>query len=237
MADATLLERRTKLKKNFWKIMVLSFAVGIGWSIMSSCFAKEGAKSTQEEWKLPAPKKKSKVSLEQALNLRRSSKEGFSRKELKEKQIGQILWAARGVNRPDGKLTSPSAMARYSVSVYVATSEGVFLYIPENHSLLSISNRDIRKGIGTQEYVKTAPVILIFVADFSKLPDTLSIKKKISFASAEAGTIGENVYLQCAALKLGTSFVASVDKKFVNRALKFEKDIEPLFIMPIGHFR
>lgn len=236
MTDAILLERRTKLKKNFWKIMVLSFAFGIGWSITSSCFAKEVSKSTQEEWKLPAPKKKSRVSLEKALNLRRSSKEGFSSKELKEKEIGQILWAARGVNRPNGKLTSPSAMARYSVSVYVATSKGTFLYIPENHSLLSISNKDIRKGIGTQEYVKTAPVILIFVADFSKLSE-FSMTRKISFVSAEAGAIGENVYLQCAALKLGTSFVASVDKKFVKIALEFEKDIKPLFIMPIGHSR
>lgn len=225
------------MKKNFWKIMVLSFAFGIGWSTTSSCFAKEISKSTQEEWKLPVPRKKSRVSLEKALNLRRSSKEGFSSKELKEKEIGQILWAARGVNRPNGKLTSPSAMARYSVSVYVATSKGTFLYIPENHSLLSISNRDIRKGIGTQEYVKTAPVILIFVADFSKLPENFSRGRKISLSSAEAGTIGENVYLQCAALKLGTSFVASVDKKFVKTTLNFKKDIEPLFIMPIGHSR
>lgn len=224
------------MKKKLWKIIVLCFGIGVGLSVMLSTFAKEASKSTQEEWKLPAPKKKSKVSLEEALNLRRSNKEGFSKKELKEKQISQILWAARGVNRPSGKLTSPSAMARYSVSVYVATSKGTFLYIPENHSLLSISNRDIRKGIGTQEYVKTAPVILIFVADFSKLSE-FSMTRKISFASAEAGAIGENVYLQCAALKLGTCFVASVDKKFVNRALNFGKDIEPLFIMPIGHFR
>ena len=225
------------MKKNFWKIMVLSFAIGVGWSITSSCFAKEISKSTQEEWKLPGPKKKSRVSLEKALNLRRSSKEGFSSKELKEKEIGQILWAARGVNRPKGKLTSPSAMARYSVSVYVATSKGTFLYIPENHSLLSISNRDIRKGIGTQEYVKTAPVILIFVADFSKLSETFSKVRKISLLSAEAGAIGENVYLQCATLKLGTSFVASINKKLIKRALKFKKDIAPLFIMPIGHSR
>ena len=224
------------MKKKLWKIIVLCFGIGVGLSVMLSTFAEEVSKSTQEEWKLPAPKKKSRVSLEKALNLRRSSKEGFSRKALKEKEIGQILWAARGVNRPNGKLTSPSAMARYSVSVYVATSEGSFLYIPENHSLLSISDRDIRKGIGTQEYVKTAPVILIFVADFSKLSE-FSMTRKISFASAEAGTIGENVYLQCAALKLGTCFVASVDKKFVKTALEFEKDIEPLFIMPIGHSR
>lgn len=225
------------MKRRFWKIMVLCFGIGAGLSVMISTFAKETSKSTQKVWKLPAPKKKSKVSLEKTLNLRRSSKEGFSKKKLKEKQISQILWAARGVNRPNGKLTSPSAMACYSVSVYVATSKGTFLYVPENHSLLSISDRDIRKGIGTQRYVKTASVILMFVADFSKLPETFPMTRKISFVSAEAGAIGENVYLQCAALKLGTCFVASVDKKFVKTTLEFEKDIEPLFIMPIGHFR
>lgn len=225
------------MKKNLWRLVMSVFAVGTGWFIMLSGFAEEVPKSMQGEWILPTPKKKSKVSLEEALNLRRSSKESFSIKELTEKEIGQILWAARGVNRPEGKLTSPSAMARYSVSVYVATKEGSFLYFPQNHSLLLIDNRDIRRGIGTQEYVKTAPVILIFVADFSKLPEDFPMEKKISFVSAEAGTIGENVYLQCAALKLGTCFVASVEKDFVKTALNFEKDIEPLFAMPIGHPR
>jgi len=225
------------LKKNFWKIVMISFAMGIGFSVMSSGFAGEISGSGKEEWKLPAPGKKSRISLEEALTLRRSSKQGFSSEALNEKQIGQILWAARGVNRPDGKLTSPSAMARYSVSVYVATSEGSFLYVPQNHSLLSLSDKDIRKGIGTQDYVKTAPVILLFVADVSEFPETLSMDRKISFVSAEAGAIGENVYLQCAALKLGTCFVGSIDKDLIKQALNFGKDVEPLFAMPIGHIR
>ena len=225
------------MKKNFWKIVMISFAMGIGFSVTSSGVAKEISESRKEEWKLPAPKKKSRISLEEALTLRRSSKQGFSSEALNEKQIGQILWAARGVNRPDGKLTSPSAMARYSVSVYVATSEGSFLYVPQNHSLLSLSDRDIREGIGTQDYVKIAPVVLVFVADFSKFPETLSMDRKISFVSAEAGAIGENVYLQCAALKLGTCFVGSIDKDLIKQALNFGKDVEPLFAMPIGQVR
>lgn len=225
------------MKKNFWKIVMTSFAMGIGFSVMSSGFAGEISESRKEEWKLPAPRKKSRISLEKALTLRRSSKQGFSSEALNEKQIGQILWAARGVNRPDGKLTSPSAMARYSVSVYIATSERTFLYVSENHSLLSISDKDIRKGIGTQDYVKTAPVILVFVADFSKLPETDPMDRKISFVSAEAGAIGENVYLQCAALKLGTSLLGSIDKSFIKETLNFGKDVEPLFGMPIGHIK
>jgi len=225
------------LKKTLWKIPVFVLTMGIGWSMMLSGFAEEAQKSAQAEWKLPAPKKKGKVSVEEALNLRRSSKEGFSSRELTEKEIGQILWAARGVNRPDGKLTSPSATARYAVSVYVATKEGSFLYVPQNHSLSLIDNRDIRSGIGTQQYVKTAPVILIFVADFSKLAENFPMERKISFVSAEAGTIGENVYLQSAALKLATCFVASVDKEFVKSSLNFKEGIDPLFIMPIGYPR
>jgi len=225
------------LKKNFWKIVVISFVMGIGFSMMSFGFAGETSESGKEEWKLPTPKKKSKVSLEEALTLRRSSKQGFSSEALNEKQIGQILWAARGVNRPEGKLTSPSAMARYSVSVYVATSEGTFLYVSEDHSLLSLSDKDIRKSIGTQDHVQTAPVILLLVADFSKLPETVAMDRKISFVSAEAGAIGENVYLQCAALKLGTCFVASIDKDLIKQALNFGKDIEPLFAMPIGYIK
>lgn len=225
------------MKKIFGKIILLALAVGAGLPILFSFFAPETGRSIEQEWKLPTPRKKGKVSLEEALSLRRSSKGGFLNKELKEEEIGQILWAARGVNRPDGKLTSPSAMGRYSVSVYIATGKGTFLYIPQNHSLSLVSDRDIRERAGTQEYVKTAPVILILVADLSKFPETLSPEKKISFASAEAGTIGQNVYLESAALKLGTVFVASVDKDFVKGSLNFGEGFEPLFIMPIGHAR
>ena len=217
------------MKRKLWNIARVYVGIAVGLSIMLWAFAEE------PEWKLPAPKKKGKISLEEALSLRQSSKEGFSNKELTEKEIGQILWAARGVNRPNGKLTSPSAMARYSVSVYVATDKGTFLYISKDHSLSPISTRDIRRGVGTQVHMQTAPVILIFVADFSKLPEDFTMDRKISLVCAEAGTIGENVYLQCAALKLGTCFVASVEKDFVKTALNFGKDIEPLFAMPIGH--
>jgi len=225
------------LKKIFGKILLLALAVGIGLPILFSLFAPETGRSIEQEWKLPTPWKKSKVSLEEALSLRRSSKGGFLSKELEEKEIGQILWAARGVNRPDGKLTSPSAMARYSVSVYIATGKGTFLYVPQNHSLSRVSGRDIRERVGTQEYVKTAPIILLLVADLSKLPETISLERKISFVSAEAGTIGQNVYLECAALKLGTVFVASVDRDFVKESLNFGEGLEPLFIMPVGYPR
>jgi len=225
------------LKNNFWKTVIFGFAAGIGLCMLLWSSGNEVSKSSQGDWKLPAPKKKGKVSLEEALSLRRSSKEGFSSKELKEEEIGQILWAARGVNRPEGKLTSPSAAGRYAVSVYVATREGTFLYIPETHSLSLVDKKDIRKDVGTQEHVKTAPVILMFVADFSKLPEGFPNERKLSLTSAEAGTIGENVYLQCAALKLGACFVASVDKEFLKTALNFGEEIEPLFIMPIGHPR
>jgi len=225
------------VKKIFWKVLLLALAVGVGLPILFLLFAPETGKSIEQEWKLPTPRKKGKVSLEEALSLRRSSKGGFLSKELEEKEIGQILWAARGVNRPDGKLTSPSAMGRYSVSVYIATGKGTFLYIPQNHSLSLVSDRDIRGRAGTQEYVKTAPAILLLVADLLKFPETLSLERKISFASAEAGTIGQNVYLECAALKLGTVFVGAVDKDFVKESLNFGEGLEPLFIMPIGYAR
>jgi len=225
------------MKTTLGKALALIFAVGGAWFIASSGFVEDGPGSSKTEQTLSKPKKKSKVSLEEALNLRQSTKEGFSSQKLKEQEISQILWAARGVNRPSGKLTSPSATARYGVSVYIATAEGTFLYNPQSHSLLSVSEKDIRQGAGTQEYVKSAPVILIFVADFSKLSETLSYERKLSFLSAEAGAIGENVYLECAALKLGTCFVASVDKDFIKTALNFGEGVEPLFIMPVGHFK
>ena len=49
--------------------------------------------------------------------------------------LSNLLWAAYGVNRPDGKRTAPSANNRQTIDVYVALAEGVYLYNAKEHRL------------------------------------------------------------------------------------------------------
>ncbi len=67
---------------------------------------------------LPAPKTDGKVSLEKALQKRRSLRE-FSAAPLSLSEIGQLCWAAQGTTDSQGHRTAPSARALYPLELYV----------------------------------------------------------------------------------------------------------------------
>jgi len=58
---------------------------------------------------LPAPNKEGGKPLMEVFNNRRSTRE-MSDKPLSQQTLSDLLWAAAGVNRPDGRRTAPSAM-------------------------------------------------------------------------------------------------------------------------------
>jgi len=83
---------------------------------------------------------------------------------------------------------------------------GLYLYDAEVHGLKQIHNRDIRAFCGTQDFVATAPVNLVYVADLGKMnkKEGEEIKEAELLSSyANTGFIAQNVYLCCASLDLG----------------------------------
>ena len=50
----------------------------------------------------------------------------------------------------------------------------------------------------------------------------------------EVGHAGQNVYLETAALGLGTVAIGAFNDEQVVRVLRLEGHIKPLYIMPIG---
>ena len=121
----------------------------------------------QEAIKLPAPKTEGGMPLMQALKERKSGRE-FSPRKLSMETLSSLLWAAWGINRPDGHRTAPSARNMQEIDVYAAMSDGLFLYEPKQHQLLKILPDDIRAATGTQDYVKEVAVNLIYVADLTR---------------------------------------------------------------------
>ncbi len=100
----------------------------------------------------------------------RSSSRSFSEEKLPLQVLSNLLWAAFGVNRTDsGKRTAPSARNWQEIDIYVAMAEGLFLYDAKNNLLKQILSEDIRAMTGKQDFVKEAPVNLIYVADLSKM--------------------------------------------------------------------
>lgn len=124
----------------------------------------------------------------QCLKLRQSSRE-FSQEKFSPQILSNLLWAAYGINRPEsGKRAAPSAVNWQNIDIYVATEDGLFLYDAKEHVLIQITKEDIRALTGTQEFVKTAPLNLIYVGDFSKIPRGTDEDKRF-YSAAHTGFI------------------------------------------------
>jgi nitroreductase len=146
----------------------------------------------------------------QALSERKSGRE-FASHDLSSQVLSNLLWAAFGVNRPDGRRTAPSAMNRQTVDVYVVKADGAYLYDAAHNQLSPVAAADLRATTGTQAYVGHAPLNVVYVSDYSKMGNS-SENDQAMLAGAEAGFIGQNVYLYCASEGLATVIRASIDK-------------------------
>jgi len=171
--------------------------------------------------------------LMKALKNRKTSRE-FASRDLSAQQLSNMLWAACGINRPDEKKrTAPSAMNYQEVDVYVSTAKGLFLYNPEKHILSEILKEDIREKTGKQDFVKTAPLTLVFVADYAKMAKS-DEKTKEGYAMADAAFISENVYLFCASEGLATGVRAMIDKDVLGKAMKLTPNQHIILAQSVG---
>lgn len=164
---------------------------------------------------LPAPDKTGGKPLMQALNERQSVRT-FTKDNLTMNQLSDLLWAGWGINRPaDKKRTAPSSRNVQEIDVYVALPSGCYLYDAESNMLKQIHNRDIREFCGTQDFVATAPLNLVYVADMAKLgkKEGDEIKDSDLLSSwANTAFIAQNVYLYCASANLGCVIRAMIDR-------------------------
>src|ERR1039458_6848427 len=76
---------------------------------------------------LPPPKTSGGKPLMQVLKERKSVRD-FGGEPLSRQTISNLLWAAWGINREDGRRTAPSASNRQEIDVYVVMADGAYLY-------------------------------------------------------------------------------------------------------------
>jgi nitroreductase len=87
--------------------------------------------------KLNEPNKTRGLPVMEALSVRASVREWSDRKvELQD--VSDLLWAANGINRPDGKRTAASAMNAQDVDIYVFVKVGAYLYDAKAHALVPV---------------------------------------------------------------------------------------------------
>lgn len=202
--------------------------------------------------KLPAPAKKGKVTVEDALWQRQSVRK-YEPGPLTLAELGQLCFAAYGVNRPmagappalgGGLKTAPSAGACYPLEVYVVAGSvaglepGIYSYRTATHELWLIARGDKRADLAAaalgQTWVRDAPVSLVWSAVYERNTKRYGDRGRERYVCMDVGHSGENVYLQAPALGLGTVAIGAFFDTDVKLCVGMTKPEEPLYIMPVG---
>ena len=191
-----------------------------------SCFA--------QTTKLPTPDmKRQTISVMETYKQRKSVRE-YSAKALSEQDLSDLLWAAQGQNREDGHLTSPTAMNRQEIRLYVFTEKSVSLYDPQANTLTQVASGDHRGIMASgQDFVKNAPVVLLMVADMDKFRSNNQHAQWM--VAVDAGIVCENINLFCSAAGLCTVPRGTMDSKAICTLLGLNDNQIPLINNPVGY--
>ncbi|WP_428066427.1 SagB/ThcOx family dehydrogenase [Candidatus Proelusimicrobium volucris] len=167
--------------------------------------------------KLKAPQKNKGAKIMQALSNRKSTRT-FDAKELDIQTISNLLWAANGINRPDGKRTAPSAMNRQEVDVYVCLKSGAYFFNPQENELKFISDADC--------LLRDAPLTLYLVA---------RAQEGNTWAYIDTGIVSQNISLFASGFGLATVPQGSMPKEKIIKDLKLTDNQLLILNHPVGY--
>jgi SagB-type dehydrogenase family enzyme len=194
--------------------------------------------------KLPEVRHQGATSLDAALWARQSTRT-FTRDTVALADLGQLLWAAEGVNRPNRHRTAPSAMATYPLELYVVASRvhdlppGVYHYLPVGHEIERLAAGDRLAdvvGAARSTWIADAAAVVVFAGAFDRASGRLGDRAD-RYIAIEAGAAAQNLGLEAAALGLGATFVGSAQDSAVSRLVGLPPGQRPMGIMPVGRPR
>jgi len=115
----------------------------------------------------------------------------------------------------------------------VLLKKGAYVYDAKASRLTQVLAEDIRALGGTQDFVKDAPVTLVYVADYAKMGKG-GLEKEAT-ASIDAGFIAQNVYLYCASEGLATGVRLWVDQDALGKRLGLRPDQHIIAAQSVGY--
>ncbi|MCK5215854.1 MAG: SagB/ThcOx family dehydrogenase [Candidatus Omnitrophica bacterium] len=193
-----------------------------------------------DQIRLPQPRLKGILSLEEAI-LKRRSQRTFLEKKVTFEQISQLLWAAQGITGKRDNIdlrAAPSAGALYPVELYVLTREGLFHYVPKGHYLEVVHKEDARAALSAaalrQEVIKFAPMTVVISAVYPRVTVKYGQRGEM-YTHMEAGHIAQNVHLQAVSLGLSSVPMGAFEEEKVKKLLSLPEDQEPLYMIPVGY--
>ncbi|HSL22956.1 MAG TPA: SagB/ThcOx family dehydrogenase [Vicinamibacterales bacterium] len=179
--------------------------------------------------KLIEPAKKGGLTVMEAFSARASVR-SWSIRDLSMRDLSDLLWAANGVNRPDGKRTAASAINAQDVDLYVVMKGGAYQYDAANHALTLVASGDHRSELGVPE----APVHLFLVSDGARFSRGAP-EQKHEWGAIDSGIVSQNVGLFCAGRGLATRPRASFDRDKLRSLLKLKGPQHAFLNHPVGY--
>ena len=185
---------------------------------------------------LSPPRRRSSVSLEEALQSRRSRRD-FTGEALDPADLGQVLWATHGVTGQDGRRTAPSAGFTDPLEVYAVTGAGAYRYDAQAHQLEVVSDQDLRPAIDASAKddgrLLSAGAVIVITAVPSRTEGRFGPGARPLIALG-AGHAAQNALLQVEALGLAAFPLGAFDKERVLLALGLGDDHIALYLIPMG---
>ncbi len=220
-----------------WALLTASAAFMIGCAASAPPGVLEQSHRYGEVVELTDPEVMGAISLEQALQQRRSLRD-YSPEELSTTTIGQLFWAGQGITDSSGHRTAPSAGATYPLELYAITGTKLMHYLPDQHEL------EYRQDLTTlaalaevafdQDFVSSAPTVLVITGIEARTAHEYGALAG-DFVNREAGHAAQNILLQATALNLAIVPVGGFDPASVARMLALRPGEEVLYLLPVGY--
>lgn len=169
---------------------------------------------------LPVPNIKGGQPLMETLTNRKTIRD-FSDQAIDNQTLSDILWSAWGISHGN-KRTIPTSQNKQDLKVYVTKADGTWLYNAQDNRLEQVSTQDLRALMAKQDFVKTAPITLIFTGTDAKN------------SPMHAGSAYQNVGLYCASQGLGNVVRGYLDREAVEKALKLPSEEKVIITQTIG---
>ncbi len=196
---------------------------------------------------LPPPAPSTEVSLEDAINRRRSHRR-YAPAPLTLAELSWLLWATQGVQSAGTTATFrpvPSAGARHAFETYLCAlrveglEPGIYRYLSLDQALVCertvehLAPRLAQATLG-QRWVANAAAVFAWTT----LPARMEWRYDLAahrVIALDAGHVAQNLYLACEGAGAGTCAIAAYDQRAMDELLGVDGEDEfTLYLAPVG---
>ena len=178
-----------------------------------------------QDIQLPEPQKTGGKPVFEALSQRQSNR-NVATDDLDLQTISDVLWAAYGFNREDKRVIA-TTNNKQELMVFAVLKDATYFYDAKANKLVLKAKGDHRIASAGQDYANTAPLNIVYVADYAKGSDPVS-------AGIACGAAAQGVYLTCASKEMACVIRTTIDKNEMKKILNLAEKQQVLAGQTVG---